>query len=162
MTILSKLTQNAGPVETRAICLAIQESVDNDHGIQGSLYRCSFDQVVASDGGENPEKALRWSAEIVSRYFRKAMSNLSPNDPVVMDTIRQWHEKFGIKKYPIWQIDEAYHRWAVAVDGKISGQRFGQWFVNNYPEIQSDTTLFYMEDSKRAHSYIHAVYGEVI
>jgi hypothetical protein len=161
MTILSKLTKNAGPVETRAICLAIQESVDNDHGIQGSLYCHNFAQVVSSDGGENPDLALRWSAQIVSKFFRKAMSNLNPSAPAVLDTIKQWNKSWNIKKYPIWQIDEAYHKWSVDLDGKVSGQRFGQWFANNYPETRPDTKLFYMSDSKEALGYIRSAYGEV-
>ena len=59
-------------------------------------------------------------------------------------------------KFPDWQILEAYHLWSVNLDGKIAGQRFGQYFCNMH-KVQ-DNKLFYMGDNKEALIYINQNY----
>ena len=49
------------------------------------------------------------------------------------------------------QIDKDFRDWNTALDGKIAGIRFGQFFCNRHKLHHS---LFYLPDSKEALAYI--------
>jgi hypothetical protein len=95
-TILAELAAKADMSEARAICHAIQECQDADHGISGSLWQRDFFYVISSDGGESPGRALEWAALKVAAYIPTGLNNIPPAAPAVIGAIEGWKRKWGL------------------------------------------------------------------